>query len=40
MQGVCGRTAFRTNVNLPNMGQMLETPLKAVVQANAISRSL
>ncbi|MHC4887263.1 MAG: family 4 glycosyl hydrolase [Planctomycetota bacterium] len=35
MLALTGRTAFRTNVNLPNAGQMGDTPMGAVVETNA-----
>ena len=36
LMAILGRTAFRTNVNLPNVGQMGKTPLGAVVETNAL----
>ncbi len=36
MLAVTGRTAFRTNVNLPNRGQMGNIPEGAVVETNAL----
>lgn len=36
MLALLGKTAFRTNVNLPNHGQMGDTPAGAVVETNAL----
>ena len=36
MLAIVGRAAFRTNVNMPNRGQMGKTPLGAVVETNAL----
>lgn len=36
MLAIVGRSTFRTNVNLPNRGQMRNTPLGAVVETNAL----
>jgi alpha-galactosidase len=36
MLALVGKTTFRTNVNLPNSGQMGKTPLGAVVETNAL----
>lgn len=36
MLALVGRLAFRTNVNLPNRGQMQNAPLGAVVETNAL----
>lgn len=36
MLALVGRTSFRTNVNLPNRGQMQNVPLGAVVETNAL----
>ncbi|MFH1708002.1 MAG: alpha-glucosidase/alpha-galactosidase [Planctomycetota bacterium] len=36
MLAVCGKATFRTNVNLPNTGQMGKVPKGAVVETNAI----
>lgn len=36
MLALVGKTSFRTNVNLPNVGQMGKTPLGPVVETNAL----
>jgi len=36
MLAITGKGAFRTNVNLPNRGQMMNVPLGAVVETNAL----
>lgn len=36
MLGIVGRMSFKTNVNLPNKGQMGKVPLGAVVETNAV----
>lgn len=38
MQAICGERELVTNVNLPNIGQMPDMPMGAVVETNAVFR--